>query len=329
MKTAILGAGAMGSLVGAHIKKGGGEVHFVDIFEEHMKAIRENGVIMDLLDQPEPITVFVDSAVTEATEVGACDLVIVLVKCVDIETAIESNQALFTEDTAVLALQNGVGSVDILAKYFAEEQLGFGVLKCFANVTGPGRIFGNTCFKSSPIGIYYSPVKLDSRLRPVFEEMEQLLTEGGMLTKFSEDTERFIWDKLCNNVMTNGIAALTQIANEDIQNHPDGWVILGELARELCEVAHAKGIEIDLSKHWKEREEGYVYDRDKVEAFHYVSALFDSVQKRKTEIDFINGVIVREGEKHGIPTPYNETVWRLVRLMQDNYENKYQPKDTV
>ena len=327
MKTAILGAGAMGSLTGAYMKRGGGEVYLIDIFEEHIKAIREKGVIMDIVDEPEPLTVFVDGAVTNGKEVGVCDLVIVLVKCVDIATAVETNQALFGKDTVVMALQNGVGSVDILAKYFNENQLGFGVLKCFANVTGPGKIMGNPCFKNSPVGIYYSPVKLDTPYRPVFDEMERLLTAGGMLTKFSDNTEKFIWDKLCNNIMTNGIAALTQFPNEDIQNHPDGWVILGELARELCEVAKAKGIDINFDEHWRARPEGYVYERDKVETFHFVSAVFDSVQKRKTEVDFLNGVIVREGKKYGIPTPYNETVLRLVRVMQDTYEYKFKQKD--
>ena len=325
MKTAILGAGAMGSLVGAYLKRGGGEVYFVDIFEEHIKAIREKGLIMDILDEKEPLTVFVDGAVTNGKDVGNCDLVIVLVKCVDIETAIETNQALFGKETVVITLQNGVGSVDILAKYFNENQLGFGVLKCFANILAPGKIFGNPCFKTGPVGVYYSPLKPDTPFRPVFDEMERLLNAGGMLTKFSEETEKFIWDKLCNNIMTNGIAALLQISNEDIQNHPDGWTLLGELARELVEVAKAKGIDISIENHWNAREEGYIYERDKVDPFHYVSALFDSVQKRKTEIDFLNGVIVREGKKHGIPTPYNETVWRLVRLMQDNYDHKYKP----
>ena len=322
LKIGILGAGAMGSLVGAHLKKGGAEVHFIDIFDEHMKAVRENGLEMVLEPENESEIVFADSAVTNGIDVGVCDVVIVLVKCVDIETAIEANQALFGEDTVVITLQNGVGAADILGKYFDGDHLGLGVLKSSANILGPGKIIGRTRFPDSPNGIYFSPVNQGTPYRQVYDELEKLWCDGGMPAECSDRTEEFIWDKLCNNVMFNGIAALLQTANEDNIGHEDGWLLMRELARETCEVAAAKGIHLDLSHYWKDRS-GEVFDRSSVKAFHYVSALFDSVQERKTEIDFLNGIVVREGKKYGIPTPYNETVWRLVRMMQDMYGYKF------
>ena len=326
MKIGILGAGAMGSLVGAHLKKGGGEVHFIDIFEEHVKAIRENGLIMELESEAGPQTVFVDGAVTDGNGVGNCDVVIVLVKCVDIEAAVEANPGLFGKNTIVIALQNGVGAADILAKYFDGDRLGLGSLSSSANIVGPGRIIGRTRFPNSPKGIYFSPVNLNTPNRQIFNELEKLWCDGGMPAECSDKTEEFIWKKLCSNVMINGLAALLQIANEDIDGHPDGWMLMRELARETCEVAGAKGIKLDLDYYWKDRS-GRIYDRGRVKNFHYVSALFDSVQQRKTEIDFLNGTVVREGKKYGIPTPYNETVWRLVRVMQDTYDHKFKLKD--
>ena len=322
MKIGILGAGAMGSLVGAHLKKGGGEVYFIDIFEEHMKAIREKGLEMVIEDDPVPQTVFVDGAATDGGVIGTCDVVIVLVKCVDIETAIESNEPLFGRDTVVITLQNGVGAADILAKYFDSDHLGLGVLKSSANILGPGKIIGRPRFPDSPKGIYFSPVNQVTPYRHIYAELEVLWNDGGMPAECNDRTEEFIWDKLCNNIMYNGIAALLQTANEDNAGHPDGWLLMRELARETCEVARAKGINLNLDDYWKDRS-GRVFDRSRVKNFHYVSALFDSVQKRKTEIDFLNGTVVREGKKYGIPTPYNETVWRLVRVMQDTYEHKY------
>ena len=326
MKIGILGAGAMGSLVGAHLKKGGGEVWFIDVFEEHMKAVREKGLTMRLEGEDEAQTVFVDGAVTTGREAGVCDAVIVLVKCVDIETAVETNRELFGADTVVITLQNGVGGADILAKYFDGDHLGLGVLKSSANIVGPGKIIGRTRFPGSEKGIYYSPVKPDTPYRSVYDGLEKLWCDGGYPAEVNDRAEEFIWDKLCNNVMYNGIAALLQTANEDNAGHEDGWLIMRELARETCEVANAKGIKLDFAHYWKDRS-GRVFDRGKVKEFHFVSAVFDSYQKRRTEIDFLNGTIVREGKAHGIPTPYNETVWRLVRLMQDNYDNKYKPAE--
>ena len=322
MKIGILGAGAMGSLVGAHIKKGGGEVYFIDVFEEHMIAVREHGLIMELETEDEPQVVFVDGAVTDSKEVGICDVVVVLVKCVDIESAVEGNTVLFGKDTIVIALQNGVGAADILAKYFDDDHLGVGVLKSSANILAPGRILGSPRFPESPKGIYFSPININTPLRSIFVSLEKMLCEGGMPTELSDRTEEFIWDKLCNNIMYNGIAALLQTANEDNAGHEDGWLLMRELVRETCEVARAKGIDLDFNDYWKDRSDR-VYDRSRVKQFHYVSALFDSVQKRKTEIDFLNGTVVKEGKKHGIATPYNETVWRLVRLMQDSYDIKF------
>ena len=325
MKIGILGAGAMGSLVGAHLKKGGAEVYFIDVFEEHMKAVRENGLIMVLETESEPQTVFLDGAVTNGKEVGLCDVVIVLVKYVDIETAVESNPELFGKDTIVLAFQNGVGSVDVLAKYFDNDHLGCGVLKSSANILAPGKILGSPRFPESPKGIYFTPLNLETPYRHVYSELEKLWCDGGMPAECNDRTEEFIWDKLCINIMYNGIAALLQTANEDNSGHVDGWLLMKELVREACEVANAKGIKLDFNNYWKDRTER-IYDRSRVKTFHFVSAVFDSYQKRKTEIDILHGTIVREGKKYGIPTPYNETIWRLVRVMQDNYDNKYKPQ---
>jgi len=322
LKIGILGAGAMGSLVGAHLKKGGGEVFFIDIFEEHMRAVREKGLEMQLEAEPDPQIVFMDGAETNGGVIGPCNVVIVLVKCMDIETAVESNAALFREDTVVISLQNGVGAVDILAKYFDSDHLGLGVLKSSANILGPGRIICRPKFPDSPKGIYFSPVNRGAPNRYVYNKLEKLWNDGGMPAECNDRIEEFIWDKLCNNVMYNGIAALLQTANEDNAGHPDGWMLMRELARETCEVARAKGIYLKLDDYWRDKS-GRCYDRSRVKYFHYVSALFDSVQKRRTEIDFINGAVVREGQKFGIPTPYNEAVWRLVRVMQDTYEYKY------
>lgn len=323
MKIGILGAGAMGCLVGAHIKKGGGEVYFINIDEEHIMAIRDNGLIMEIEGESGPQTIFVDGAETTGEKIGRCDVVIVLVKCVDIESAVEANPALFAKDTIVIGLQNGIGSADILARYFSSDLLGVGVLMSSANIIGPGKIIGRKQFPNSPVGVYFSPVELTTPHRHLFEELEKLLNAGGMPAECNDRADEFIWHKLVSNVMGNGISALLQLSVEDSRGHEDGWALMRELARETCEVARANGINLDVNEYLNDKSMELPYDRSKVEVFHFVSAVFDSYQKHRTEIDFLNGAIVKEGKKHGIPTPYNETVWRLVRVMQDNYDFKF------
>ena len=327
MKAAILGAGAMGSIVGAHLKRGGAEVYFIDVYEEHMKAVAEKGITMELESEKEPITVFVDGADVNGDKVGVCDVVIVLVKCYDTEKAVEMNRSLFGKDTVAISLQNGVGGPDLLLKHFDADHVGMGVLQASANLIAPGRIFGSPRFGYSPHGVYFSPAKLDNPpYIKVYEELAERLTAGGMPAECNDKTEEFIWNKLVTNVMFNGIAALLQLANEDTSGHEDGVALMRELARETCEVAKARGLDMDT-----ERYQGMVgrrsINRDEVKNFHYVSMCLDSYHKRKTEIDFINGAIVKEGQKHGIPTPYNETICRLVRIMQDTYYYKYEPRE--
>lgn len=326
MKIGILGAGAMGSLVGAHLKKGGGEVWFIDLYEAHMRAVRENGLVMEVEGEPGPQTVQPDGAVTRAQDAGVCDVVIVLVKCVDIESAVATNSALFGKDTVVITLQNGVGGADMLAKYFDSEHLGLGVIKSNANLLGPGKISGRLLFPHSSTAIYFSPLSQDTPCLHVYEELERLWCGGGMPAELSERTEEFVWGKLCENVMYNGIAALLHTSNEDNAGRENGWLLMKELARETCEVARAKGIELDFNSYWRDRSGRPPFDRSKIKSFHYVSALMDSYNKRQTEIDFLNGAVVKEGQRLGIATPYNETVWRLVRLMQETYDFRYSPQ---
>ena len=323
MKIAILGAGAMGALVGAHLKKGGGEVYFIDVFEEHMRAIAENGLSMKIEGESGPQTVFVDGAEINGDRIGVCDAVIVLVKCYDTETAVMSNRALFGKDTIAVTLQNGLGGADLLAKHFDSDHIGLGLLKSSANLIAPGIIIGRTRFPDSPKGVYFSSAAPDTPYSGIFSSLEKLLCDGGMPAACCDNIEELIWDKLSGNVKVNGVAAILQLAVEDMMHNEDAIRIMNELGREVCEVARAKGIDMPFEK-YAERRSDEPLIRDQMN-LHYVSMVLDAYNGRRTEIDFINGAIVREGKKYGVPTPYNETVWRLVRVMQDTYGVRYNP----
>ena len=96
-----------------------------------------------------------------------------------------------------------------------------------------------------------------------------------------------------------------------------------KLGREVCLVATAKGFAMDPEEFW--RTHGGPVERLPGGKLHFVSAVLDAYKRNRTEIDFLNGAVVREGKKHGIDCPYNETVWRLVRLMQETYAHRYDP----
>lgn len=320
MKIAVLGAGAMGSLVGAHLKKGGEQVFFVDPYEAHMEEVRSKGLYMELEDSGDEI-VRIDLATTDASCVGTCDVVILLVKGMNTRQAVLSNQPLFGDQTVVISLQNGIGNVDVLKELFPEERIGYGVLKASATLTGPGQIKGRVKFAYSPKGVYFSPVKKDISYRKVFENLEAALEKGGFPASLSDKTEAIMWDKLFINILYNAPCALVQLAGEDFMRHEEGKKLLKKLAEEVCAVASAKGIPMDARQYWEKECENMAQIPEG--EHHFTSTVLDVYKKRKTEVEFLNGALCREGKALGIPTPYNEVIYRLLRVKEDTYDFVY------
>ncbi len=323
MRIAILGAGAMGSMVGAYLKKGGGQVYFVDPYEAHVKAVRENGLHMRIQGHEEIVRL--DGATGNAEEVGTCDAVIVLVKGMDTRSSVENNRALLGKDSIVVTLQNGLGNVDILKELLPAESIGYGLLKASATLYAPGKIFGSPRFANSPAGLYMYPLKKDTRLFKSFEDLQRVFTAGGFIAEIYEDIDAKVWDKLYNNIVFNCPCALLQIAPQDFISHKMGTELYKEIARELCEVATAKGVHMDAD-YWWEHVGLPSIPKGPIKFRAYTSAIHDVSRKRKTEVDFLNGAIYREGQKLGIPTPYNETIWRLTKILEDTYDLKYVPE---
>jgi 2-dehydropantoate 2-reductase len=324
MKIAVLGAGAMGSMVGAYLKKGGAEVYFIDPYEAHMKAVNDHGLYMEI-EGREPETVRPDGATVHATDVGVCDVVILLVKGINTTTSVQNNRALLGDDTIILTLQNGIGNVELLKQLIPEENIGYGILKSSATLYAPGKIFGRDKFPDSPAGVFFYPMNKESRHFSKYQKLVGLFAAGGFIAKLEENIDAIIWDKLYNNAVFNCPCALLQIAPQDFITHEMGTELYKEIGREVCEVATAKGIPMDADEYWLQHglpsiPEGPVTVR------HYTSAIHDVSRKNKTEVDFLNGAVYREGQKLGIPTPYNETIWRMTRILEDTYQLKYVPE---
>ena len=254
-----------------------------------------------------------------------CDAVILLVKGVNTTSSVRKNEALFGEDTVVLTLQNGIGNVELLRELLPEENIGRGILKSSATLYAPGKIFGRDRFPESPAGAYLYPVLKQTKSFAVYEELVTILAAGGFIARLDEDIEAIIWDKLYNNAVFNCPCAILQIAPQDFISHEMGTALYREIGREVCEVATAKGIAMDAGEYWVNHglpsiPKGPVTER------HYTSAIHDVSRGNKTEVDFLNGAVYREGRKVGVPTPYNETIWRMTRVLEDTYALKYVPE---
>jgi 2-dehydropantoate 2-reductase len=326
MKVGILGAGAMGSLVGYYCKKGGAETCFIDPYAEHMRVISEKGLTIEIDKKPAEV-IKVDKAVTSPKEVGVCDVVILLVKGMNTKKTVQNNMALIGKDTVLITLQNGIGNVDLLKEILDEEQIGFGMLKCSATLTGPGKVFGES---RNPPGadasLYFYTAKVGTRLFYRYEEIKKIWDKAGFVSHIDPKTEVLVWEKLSTNAMGNIPCALIQVAPQDFASNEYGVVLYKEIVREICNVAKAKGLPIDYDELWQ-RIHVPLIPAPPITRRTFTSAIHDVSRKHKTEADFINGAIYREGQKLGVPTPYNETVWRLIKVLEDNYDNLYVPEN--
>lgn len=310
MKIAVMGAGAMGSLFGGLLGKAGEDVTLVDVWEDHIKAIKDNGLIMTCDGVEYNVKV---NAETSPANVGPVDLVIFLVKGTNTDQAIKDAAPMIVEDTRVLTLQNGLGNPEKIASVIGEEKVLFGVIDFASVLLGPGRISAELA-KST---IHFKPLNnaIDDRVRQV----EKVLQKAGINADVNLKVERDIWRKLVINCNVNALASICRIRTGTLLDQGEVTQFLfRDITNEIVNVANAKGIELEL-------EECLEFLNELLENVrgHYPSMTQDIMKKRKTEIEFINGGVVKEGKKVGVSTPVNETLCRLITIIENTYDKQF------
>ncbi len=309
MKYAILGAGAMGSLIGAFLVKSGQDVVLVDPYKEHMDKIKSEGLKMTLGEKTEIIKM---NAVTSAAEAGIVDVVIVLVKGMFTETALRSASSLFGPDTYVCTLQNGLGNTDIIETVISKEKIMQGVMKIASTLKGPGEIASNI---SGDTAVFLGPLVAGDGAAKKAQQIVSDFCAGGLKAEYSDNVDYYIWSKAVNNIALNAACAVMHLRIREFFNHPEGKRLTAETVKEVAAVAKAKGINLDADKVLASIESGTVPRIGE----HYPSTAQDMASKKRTEIDFLNGAIARYGKELGIATPANDHIAMFVKIMEDNY----------
>lgn len=303
MKTVMMGAGAMGSLLGGLLTLSGEEVWLVDIWKEHIEAIRSKGLSIE--DQGEIRTVRVN-ATEEMTSVGKADLVLFFVKTYHTAKAVSDSLALQKENTIFLSLQNGLGNEEVICQQIDRKKVLLGVTNHGATLLGPGRIRHAGRGKTS-VG------ELDGRMTDRVAQIAQMFRKAGIETEVSASIHDLIWTKLFVNIGMNALTALTGFKNGQLLDYPETLGLMEALVSEAVEVAKRKGIRI----------EGNPIEKVKTVAEatreNRSSMGQDFDYKRKTEIDAINGAVVREAERLGISVPYNQMITDLVKVIERRF----------
>ncbi|MDY7041650.1 MAG: 2-dehydropantoate 2-reductase [Chloroflexota bacterium] len=304
MKIAIVGAGAMGSLFGAKLSDVA-QVTLLDPWREHVAAIRRDGLRITALDGRE-VTVQV-AATDDPDEVDPVDLAIIFVKSHQTEMAARWTKRFLQEDGLALTLQNGVGNAQTIAGVLGWQRTCSGVTSHGATLLGPGRVRhagqGPTHLSTRP--------EIANRVEAVVSPFRQ----AGFEVHLSADLDGLVWGKLVINVGINALTAILRVPNGALVEIEAGGALMASAVAEAVQIAAAKGIALPYPDPLKRVREVCV-----ATAANRSSMLQDVLRGVPTEIDVINGAIVREGQRLGILTPINRFLVQTIKAIEFSYD---------
>lgn len=303
MKIGIVGAGAMGSLLGFYLSEHA-EVWLLDHWQAQVATINAGGLCCER-DGVEATRH--PHAATDVAEIGPCDVILVLVKAHQTVWAAEQARLLASPSgTLVITLQNGVGNRELLAETLGESRVGQAVTSLGATLLGPGRVrhagLGPTIFGTVPD-------------RAGMAALAELFGACGLPAELSDELDTLVWRKLIVNVGINALTALLRIPNGALVSTEAARDLLAQAVAEALAVAAARGIVLQEADPLAQ-----VLDVARATGANRSSMLQDVLRGSPTEIATINGAIVREGRRLGVPTPVNSLLTMLVRALDATAE---------
>lgn len=304
MKITIVGPGAIGCLFAGFLARANEEVWLLDKNPQRAGRLKEEGIKIEGLSN---ISVKMNATINP-DEIGQTDLIIICVKSYDTEQAIRSVKQLVGEKTAVMTLQNGIGNTQIIGEIVGWDKVIGGVTNHGATLLGWGHI-RHAGKGETIIG------KTDGKASGQLEDISAILNKAGFETVISKDIDAVIWSKLIINAGINALTALTRLNNGRLIEYEGTKDIMRLAVFEAVKIAKVKGIKL-------------IYDDpiEKVEsvckatAGNVSSMLQDVLNKKRTEIDFINGAVVKWGQNLNVTTPVNYTLTNLIKTVEASYE---------
>jgi 2-dehydropantoate 2-reductase len=300
LRVAVIGAGAMGSIVGAALIDGGVDTHFVDVSPALIGQLSDKGLRIRRGEQERVLAVH---ATGDPSEIGPVDAVLFFVKCYHTEAAAELATPLVGPATAVVSLQNGWGNGDVLASHFSAEQLVVGITYHSGTVLDVGLV-NHSNVNDAPT--FIGPFVGDDLTAT--ERLAAALRAGGMTVTATSAIRTEIWKKLVLNAGTLATSALTRFTAGALGADAAMHELVDELAREAVAAGRAQGYHVDAD----ERIASIAKILEGAGAGK-ASMLQDIEANRQTEIAVINEAVVRVADAHGIPVPLNRAMVALVR----------------
>jgi 2-dehydropantoate 2-reductase len=301
---AVVGAGALGCLFGGMLARAGAQVTLVGR-AGHVTAIRRDGLRFDSGGQTTSIPV---AASEDMAAIGGARLALFCVKSTDTDAAARAMAAHLGPDAVVVSLQNGVDNVERIRVHLRNRVLP-GLVYVAAEMAGPGHV-RHTGGGNLTIGDPDVLRRSNMADRRVLEEIADLFAGAGIKVTISDAVEVDLWTKLLMNCAYNAISALTGSQYGRMVSLPEIRAVMTDVVHEVIAVAAAKGVRLSDNL-----VDAAIRLADGMPVT-ISSTAQDLLRGRRTEIDHLNGYVVREGATLGIATPVNRTLNALVKLAE-------------
>jgi len=305
MKIAVLGPGAMGCLFAVYLAEAGHEVRVLDHRPERAELLNKQGLFVEGVlgehHQQVPVSIAPE-------DIADAQLVLVCVKSYHTREAITVIAPTLSDQARVLTLQNGVGNIEILAEVIGLDRVFGGVTSQGATVLAPGRVRHAGCGQTI-IG-----AALVRGQEEALSRVSEALSQSSLETRIDNRVDSLIWSKLMINVGINALTALTRLKNGQLLDYPGTVSLMEKAVAEAVHVAETLGIPLI-----HEDPVAQVKCVAKATAGNVSSMLQDILAGRRTEIEGINGAIVKRGRCVGLATPVNETLTALVKTVEASY----------
>ena len=305
IKVAVLGAGAMGCLFGGLLAEKGLNVVLIDVWKDHVDAINKNGLKMDGQGGDRFIKI---KATIDPKSLGTVDVIIIMCKATALEQALSNAKNIIGDKTVLMSFQNGIGHEAIMQKIAGKDKVLGGTTTQASNILGPGNIKNHASLPSW-IGEY------EGGMSDRVKDLAETFTAHGLETIASDNVKKKKWMKLFALTAVGPLSAIFDMHHTELYITNKESKLARELGKQIIletrKVAQADGVEVSENECLEMFKK--ILDSNQT---NKSSMAFDIQYKRKSEIDFINGSVSKIGKKHGVPTPLNDMLYKIIKIKE-------------
>ena len=296
----VVGAGSVGGFFGAHLAKNNPNVSFL-LRPKTLAAVQQHGLTIRSAGGSFTVR---PPASAKAEDLLKPDLVILGVKAYDLDEVMEQIAPVLTDKTVVLTLQNGIDTEDRLLERFQRDCIVGGVAYIYSKIADPGVI---DHYKKGAVAIGELMGNESARLLAIRE----IFAAAGIPCHLSKDIRRSKWEKMCWNCVFNPVTVLINDHVAQALDHPEMMGVIRQIVGEVAAVSAAMKVPLPL-----DMPERVVKATQEIRDIH--TSMYDDWKAgRPTEIDYLNGFIVKKGRDFGIPTPVNEALTAMIKTMTE------------